>query len=219
MPAALELTALLRRSADFHRELDIALADVPLDDSIHTWLTSATSRVAVEHGISICVVVEAGQLTSAHALFRTQFEATVRALWLFFSATDTWIERYMAAVQAKPLKNPGCAPGMDDMLNDLAATAPPVIAPALVELKSHIWGPLNSFVHSGIHSAALHHSGYSVDSVRDTIRNANGLSAKSAMVIATLTADEPLSARVRDIQLAHLDCLPEIIDAPGRTGP
>lgn len=209
-----ELEAILDRSAELHRALHAALADADLDDSIHTWLTVSTSQIAIEHGISICMLVDTGHLTSAHALFRTQFEAVVRALWLCFAATDEWIDRYMTAVTANPMKDPNCSPGMDEMLKDIAREAPPVIAPQLLELKQGIWGPLNSFVHTGIHPAALQQTGYSLATTLDAVRNANGLSAKAATVIATVVDDEPLASRIRDIQLAHLDCLPPLVTPP-----
>jgi hypothetical protein len=206
-----ELAAILRRSVEFYDALHVTLADAKIDDSAHTWLTVSTSQVAIEHGISICMLVEAGHLTSGHALFRTQFEATVRALWLCFAATDEWLDRYMTAVETNPAKDPNCSPGMDEMLKGIAQNAPPVIAPQLMELKQGIWGHLNSFVHTGVHPAALRLTGYSLETALDAIRNANGLSSQGAMVIATVTDDEPLASRIRDLQFAHLDCLPTIV--------
>jgi len=212
-----EIPALLGRTAGLHKALHEALKDAALDESLHTLLTVSTSDVAIEHGISVCMLVEAGHLTSANALFRTQFEAVVRALWLCFAATDEWLDRYMEAVRANPMKDPNCSPGMDEMLKDIERKAPPPIAPQLIELKQGIWGALNSFVHTGIAPAALRQTGFSFETARDTIRNSNALSSKATMVIATMSDDEQLVQLVIDIQLAHLDCLPPLNPHPTPT--
>lgn len=214
-----QLSSIIQRSVEFYNALHAVLADAEIDDSTHTRLTVSTSQVAIEHGVSICMLVEAGQLTSGHALFRTQFEATVRALWLCFAATDEWLHRYMMAIKANPAKDPNCSPGMDEMLKEIAQNAPPVIAPQLMELKQGIWGHLNSFVHTGVYPAAIQLTGYSLETALDAVRNANGLSSKSAMVIATVTHDEPLSTKIHDLQLAHLDCLPTLVQDAEPTAP
>ena len=83
-----DFQSLLRRSAELHEALKAVLANTEFDDSTHTILTLSTSKVVVEHGISICVLAETGNLSSANALLRSQFETLVRALWLCFAATD-----------------------------------------------------------------------------------------------------------------------------------
>lgn len=203
-----ELQLLLHRSAELHEALGRVLADAEFDDSAHTLLTLSTSQVAVEHGVSICVLAETGNLSSANALLRSQFETLVRALWLCFAATDEWFVKYRAALQADPSKDPNISPGMDDMLKAIAAKAPPSIAPQLIALKAGAWGPLNSFVHGGVHPVALQHIGFDPRTAIGTVRNANGLTVMAFGTAALLTGDQRHSKEVAQIQRRFLDCCP-----------
>ena len=175
----------------------------------------------MEHGISIVLLVEANQLASASVLLRAQFEALVRALWLQFAADDAWIEKYFAALQADPSKDPGNPISVDKMLQHLDAKAPRGIASKLQPLKDAAWGPLNSYVHSGIHPIVHQHTGVSIEFALATLRNANGLTGMTAMLAADAFGDQQKVLSVLDAQYAHLDCLPRLNPnpQPPSTGP
>ena len=94
------------------------------------------------------------------------------------------------------------------MLTDLASRAPPAIASMLQPLKDGVWGPLNSYVHSGIHPIVHQHVGVSVEFALATLRNANGLTGMAAMLAAELSGNPQRVVSVLNAQHAHLDCLP-----------
>lgn len=199
---------LLRRSAELHEALGAVLTDAEIDDSARALLTLSTSMIAVEHGVSICVLAEAGNLSSANVLLRSQFETLVRALWLCFAATEEWFDKYRAAAQTNPRKDPNNSPGMDDMLKAISAKAPPSIAPQLIALKAGAWGPLNSFVHGGMHPIVLQHVGFDLNTAIGTVRNANGLTVMAFATAALLTGDQRHSHAVARIQQRFMDCGP-----------
>ena len=202
------LAMLLRRSSELHQALDAALTGARFVEMPQTPLAIATSKVVLEHGMSICLLVEAGNLASANALLRAQFEALVRGLWDRFAANDDWFAKYWDAARANPTKDPNISWGMDDMLDSIATKAPPQIAPQLVAFKTKAWGPLNSFVHGGVHPIALQVAGPDFDMVAGTVRNSNGLTIMSCAAAATLTGDQRHSHEIALIQRRFLDCGP-----------
>jgi hypothetical protein len=207
------LDALLQRSIDLHQALAGYLTRAAFDDTLHTELTLSTAKVALEHGVSVAVLVEAGHLSSANAVLRTQLEATVRSAWLLYVASDEWLAGYMEKAARNPMKDPGSAPGMDDMIRGIErkaaeGRAPVGVAPQLKVFKEGAWGPLNSFVHSGIHPTTLQATGYPLDGSLGTLMNANGLSIVSAMLIAVLSEDVDVANGIKDAQVSFLDCCP-----------
>jgi len=203
-----DLKTLLCRSSELHQALDAALAGARFVEMPPTPLVVATSKVVFEHGISICLLAEAGNFASANALLRAQFEALVRGLWYCFAANDDWFANYWDAARANPTKDPNISWGMDDMLVSIASKAPPQNAPQLAEFKAKAWGPLNSFVHGGVHPIALQVAGPDFDLVAGTVRNANGLTIMACGAAAILTGDQRDSHEIARIQKGFLDCGP-----------
>jgi hypothetical protein len=212
-----ELAHALDCSLDFFGALAEALDESVEIASRRSLLAQGTASAALEHGFSIVTLVQGGQLASASVLLRAQFEAVVRALWLHYCADDAWIEKYFAAVKANPTKDPGLSRGMDDMLADIAARAPAALANMLKPLKQGAWGPLNSYVHSGIHAVVHQHAGPTTDFALSTLRNGNGLAGMAATLSAIMTGDNEMMRAVVAAQHAHLDCLPPLETPPLQT--
>lgn len=213
MPNALH--GLLRRSVELHHAISEQLPRATIDDSMHADLTLSTAQLAFEHGISIAILVETGHLSSANVLLRSQLEATIRTAWFLYVATDEWIDGYLAKASSNPMKDPGCAPGVDEMIRAIErkateGMAPAGVAPQLKVLKEGAWGPLNSFVHSGIHPTTLQVTGYPLDGALGTLMNSNGLSVVTAMLIAVLSGDATVAAGIQAIQSSFLDCCPPV---------
>lgn len=194
----------------FYSSLAELLVDVEHDGTARAQLSMSMCTIAIEHGISQRVLLSMDSLSSAIALLRVQFETVTRALWLLFAASDHRIDRLAELIAGRSLKELPKAPSMDEMLAALTKSAPPEIARMLGELKKSAWGPLNSYVHGGIHPLMQAHHGYAPEYAIQSLRNANGLSAMAAMLIAVLSGDPEKTRRVREIQLAHLDCLPPL---------
>ena len=209
-PEAADLTALLTRSADFYSALRAVLGD-SLD--VHTrreLLAQGCSAAALEHGASICALLELDNVTSAIVLLRAQVEAVVRALWLHGVATDDWIDNYFAAVRANPEHDPNLTPSVAEMLAAIAQSQHAPAAGMLTSLKNSAWDAYNSYVHSGMQ--AIVHSDVNVPLAYavQVLQTSNGLSGMAATLMAMLTDDVDTVMAVRNAQLAHLDCLPPL---------
>ena len=212
--ALTDLDHVVSASLDFYDALAEILGESVGTTTHRSMLALGTASTALEHGIAILSTVQGGQLASASVLLRAQFEAVTRALWLHFCADDGWIERYFNAVKANPTRDPNISPAMDEMLSELSSNAPPRIAAMLQPLKQAAWGPLNSYVHSGIHAVLHQHVDMTADFADSTLRTSNGLAGMAAMLLAVSSGDEELVHAVAQIQLDHLDCLPPLAPAP-----
>lgn len=194
-----------------YRALAECLTDIEHDGTARSQLAMTMSAIAIEHGISQRVLLSIDSISSAIALLRVQFETVTRALWLHFAASDQRIAKLAELIVGRSLKEPANAPSMNEMLEALAKYAPPVISKMLGELKAGAWAPLNSYIHGGIHPLMQSHHGYTPEYAIQTLRNANGLSMMAAMLMAVLSGDPSVTNRVRELQLAHLDCLPPLV--------
>jgi len=218
-PDAPDLAAVLARSADLYRALHAVLGDTLEVETHRDLLTHGTCSIAIEHGMSVCALVEIENLASAIVLQRPQMEAVLRALWMHDVATDDWIEKYFNALKANPNKDPNCAPKVPDMLDDLAKTRHLPAVRMLNQLKDAAWGPMNSYVHSGIHPIVHQHVDVPPWYAIQILLNSNGLSGMAATVMAILTGNEHIAVAVRQVQLDHLDCLPPLNPAAAQTAP
>jgi hypothetical protein len=187
------------------------LVPAEFDESPHARFTHSTVVLAIEHGVSVVTLIEAGHLSSANAVLRTQLEATVRSAWLLYVATDEWIIDYVEKAKRSPLKDPDGVPKIGEMIQQIEqkaseGLAPIAIAPQFRVFKELAWGPLNSFVHSGIHPTMFQATGYPLDGALNTVKNANGLGVICGMLIAVLSGSQALVAGMNGIQAAFLDC-------------
>lgn len=205
-----DLTALLTRSADFYSALRVVLGDT-LD--VHTrreLLAQGCSGAALEHGASICTLLELDNVTSAIVLLRAQVEAVVRALWLHGVATDDWIDNHFAAVRANPQQDPNRTPPVSEMLAAIAHSQHAPVAGLLNSLKESAWNAFNAYVHSGMQAIVHGDANVPLACAVQVLQTSNGLSGLAALLMAMMTDDVDTVMAVRNAQLAHLDCLPPI---------
>jgi hypothetical protein len=211
VPDSDPLKELLLRTSELYRALAEHLDPAEFDDSPHARFTHSTIVLAMEHGMSVMMLVEAGQLSSANAVLRAQLEATVRSAWLLYVATDEWVINYVEKAERNPLKDPNGAPTIEKTIQQIElkaskGLAPKAVAPQLRLFKELAWGPLNSFVHSGIHPTMLQTTGYPLDGALNTVKNASALAVICGMLIAALSGSQALVDGMNGIQAAYLDC-------------
>lgn len=212
-PTVDDLAHVLQRSMELQDSLRSVLEGTGFDDSVGTFHVLATCDLAIEHGLSICVLVESGSLSSANVLLRTQFEAIARALWMSVCADNEWYGSYVEQTRATPLKLPKCLPTVDRALKELNQQAPH-IAGQLVAIKAAAWDALNSFVHSGAVPAAMQQRGYMPFEAISTVCNANGLTTMAFANMAMLAQDPARMKQLSALQFEFHDCLPPLNPTP-----
>jgi hypothetical protein len=108
--------------------------------------------ISIEHGIAVKTLLETGLYTSALALFRVQFESTVRAYWLLLSATNDQILKFKTTTVTELFKNEKL-PMVSEMIEKLKNIKEiKLIALQFDEFKFYSLKHLNSLVHTGKHS-------------------------------------------------------------------
>jgi hypothetical protein len=205
--------AILIRTARLQREIAAALEHVAPNDDAREFLAQLCARISLGHGVAMTTLAEVDALTSNIAMLRIQYEAVVRALWIYFAANDAYVDSLFDALPERFKKDPEL-PNIATMLAEITEHAPPAVGPMLQDLKTGAWRPMSSFVHTGIMPMKLALSDPRPDSAHDNLRNSNGLSLTAAMLIAYSSGDSNLTRRIRDLQLQFLDCQPPLREAP-----
>jgi hypothetical protein len=201
---------ILRRSALLHGALASAVESVQPRDDGRELVAQLTARIALEHGVAMTVLAEVAALSSKIALLRVQYEALVRALWIYFSADDSYIENIILALDQPFEKDPDLPP-ISSMLSAISADAPRAVGPMLQQLKGGAWRPMNSFIHTGVMPIKIALSDPQSTAIDNTLRNSNGLSLTAAMLIAYSSGDPNLTRKIRELQMEFLDCQPPLL--------
>ena len=165
--------------------------------------------VSFEHAESAKMLIAAGNFTSALGLVRLQYEAFVRAMWLFYAASDIAVSKLMAELTNETSKKAEKIPLLSEMLNKLEGKAPKVALHQLLEFKEYSWKPLSSFIHGGIHAINRHSLGYPEPLLIQVLKASNGISAMVGMLLIILSGDRTQSGKMPKLQFDFQDCLPE----------
>ena len=204
------LNRLLMRSVELERDLTDLLRFDDLGISPR-WSTSrVVCAIAFEHAESVKTLANAGNFTSSVGLLRLQYEALVRALWLYYAAPDSAVEKLAAELTHEAAQRASNLPMAVEMLEQLRqAQAPPAAVEPLFEFREYSWKALNSFIHGGLHAIRRHDRGYPVALLLNLIRQSNRLSLMAGQLLVILHGGRTLAGRIPQLHLKFLDCLPE----------
>lgn len=202
------LNTLLARSA----ELEVVLLPYLEISLRHKSERIEASRimcgVAFEHAESVKMLIATGNFTSALGLIRLQYEALVRAMWLFYTAPENVVSKLLNEFTRAAVGNSEKLAMQAEMLKGLEEKAPSDAMISLVGFKENSWKPLSSYVHGGIHALQRHSKGYPVVLLVDTLKASNALSTMAAMHSIILSFDPSFAGQMRTIQISFRDCLP-----------
>ena len=195
-------------------ELESDLTDLLRFDNLGISPRWSTCRVicaiAFEHAESVKMLANAGNFTSSVGLLRLQYEALVRALWLYYAAPDSAVEKLASELTHEAAQRASNLPMAVEMLEHLRqAQAPPAAVDPLFEFREYSWKALNSFIHGGLHAVHRHDRGYPVTLLLNLIRQSNGLSLMAGQLLVILHGGRTLTGLIPRLQLKFMDCLPE----------
>jgi hypothetical protein len=181
------------------------------DDSEKIAAACSACEVSVEHGRALRLLISGGFGATAASVMRMQFEALVRAMWLFYAASDAAVAKVQAPLGLESEKAAGSLPMLAAMIKELDGKAPQPAVEMVNQFKTTMMGALNSFVHGGIHPLQRHRNGFPEVLAEQVLRNSNGLFTMAAMMLAIFTGDERVIAPMRTIQRDFAECLPELL--------
>jgi hypothetical protein len=165
--------------------------------------------VTLEHAESVKILLASGNFTSATGLLRLQYEGLVRAMWVYYAASDGVVGKMMSELTTESARVANNLPMMSEMLDLLVGKAPKEATDMLLEFKEYSWKPLSSFVHGGIHAVERHGKGYPPPLLIQTLKASNGVSIMAAMLLIILSANPTHAGKIISIQAEFHACLPE----------
>lgn len=187
----------------------LSSVDLPLyDDSQRLRIAHVACSLAFEHWHSVRVLLRSGLLSSAVVVHRSQFESTLRSVWLTYAATDLDVSKLTANLGRDSEQAAKNVPQAQDMMSALAKSGPKEAHAALAGFKENSWKALNSFVHAGIHPLRRHLEGYPAELALSILCNANGLAVLCGMQAVALSGAQPFQKEVLALAARHSSCMP-----------
>jgi hypothetical protein len=200
---------LFEESDQLAAELFAVIGDLPLaNGSEPVRVADLACSLSLEHWFSARILLQGALLPSALVVHRAQFEALTRSIWLTYAATDENIGKFTADLSLDSEQAAKNSPGVDKMMQQIAARAPKPAHDGLLRFKDQSWRALNSYAHAGIHPLRRHEQGYPIKLVRDVLGNVNGLAVFSCMQAVILRGAQPLQQEILDISARYPDCTP-----------
>lgn len=204
------MNTLLSRSADLEQRLLALLAIQPLRQSDRTSASRIMCSVSFEHAESVKMLITAGNFTSALGLVRLQYEALVRATWLYYAASDGMVSKLTTELTNDSARRANNLPMLGEMLKKLEGKAPQQAMDLLHEFREYSWKPLSSYVHGGIHAISRHSKGYPKPLLIQLIKTSNGVSLMVGMLLIIISEDRNQQGKVATLQQDFLDCIPDL---------
>lgn len=175
------------------------------------YLSSATASViSLEHALGILTLIEGSGFTSTFALFRVQYEALTRGIWLLYGASEEWVEKFSAPLTTENAKKANEGPMLSKMLEEIEGKAPDLVTAQLKEFKEYSWKALSSFVHVGLHPLKRQAEGYPLEIIEQVLRQSNGLSLLATMLLTILSGDRRQQGKVAALQCEFAACCPNL---------
>lgn len=201
---------LLNKSHQLEIELISPSIDLDLyDDSQRLLAVASLAMLSVEHSAGVRYLFKTKCIASAFALFRLQYEALVKSLWVFYISKDEDIDSIAGELdEARITKNKKVFPSISKMLEQLLSANTPAHSHvlSLIELKDYSWDAMNSFVHSGLHAVRRNITGYPTELIYTIIKQSNNLLYLSAYLKAIITGNPNAINGVSLARQRHMAC-------------
>ncbi|GAA0403968.1 hypothetical protein GCM10009133_10770 [Cocleimonas flava] len=176
------------------------------DNSDRIRISKIMCSVAFEHAESLKILLASHNFTSAVGILRIQFESYVRGVWVLYAASDTELSKLTAELNNENAKRAERLPMLSAMINKLESKAPENAISPILEFKKYSWGPLNSYLHGGLHAIDRHSKGYPVGILEQALKASNGVNGMVGMFAAVLTGRQDLVKEVSEIYKSYSDC-------------
>ena len=206
----MKINQLLSRSVELEKKIFQNINTEFIACSPRNEASRILSIVSFEHAESLKMLLVTGNFTSSIGLLRLQYEAFVRAVWVFYSASDIAVSKLMSELTAESARKTQKLPMLTEMLINLEGKAPKIVLDQLLEFKEYSWKPLSSYIHGGIHAIQRHSKGYPVQLLIQTVKASNGVSLMAAMFLIIVANDISKRGLMPIIQREFKDCLPDV---------
>ncbi|MDU8498404.1 hypothetical protein RYB01_04320 [Pseudomonas syringae] len=205
------MDSFLERSDELHIEILALLEGAEAFPGMRHQVALVACGMALEHALSLRLLVRAQCFTSALSMMRLQYEALARGVWLLYAATDLQVQILASPLTQGAETAARKMPMFSTMLEQVIEKAPAQASRMLLNFKEVNWHPMNSFVHSGIHPLRRHAEGYPARLIESAVRSCNGLSLMVFQLGVVLTGDPRYEGVVRATQKKYHQILPGLV--------
>ncbi|WP_369928366.1 hypothetical protein [Xanthomonas sp. NCPPB 2632] len=204
------LEKLMQESDDFHAAMEtLRQSGPPIAEGELRFVVSAVSAtLSIEHSAAARLCFAGELASSATAMVRLQYEATVRSAWLLHVATDEEIRLIDGPLDTESDSLARKIPGATTMLKAVTGRAPDGLTVPLQQFHDVTWHRLNSFVRAGIHPIRRQSEGCPVLLACQMLRNANAILHVTYRMLAALTGSAAAMSAVTNLWKTHGHCLP-----------
>lgn len=198
------------RSAELHSAAVASMKDAVPTDHPRTIAAYQCALMSVEHAAGALALLTIGMPNAALALFRPQFEALIRSVWLLEAAEEKWVRQYheVPADASAPADAPALAAMREDLLR-LDDPRSRDVVEHLDEYRAQASDAISALTNGGLHPMSRSGNGDPAGLVERVVRCANGLVCHAAQMAALVSNDAPSSmVAVHALRAQFQDCLP-----------
>jgi hypothetical protein len=164
--------------------------------------------LALEHWTAAKILFSALLLPSAVTVHRSQFESLVRSIWLLHAASDLDVAKLTSSLTNETEQAAKNSTGLQEMISEIQKKCPAEAYNALARFRDNALKPINSYVHTGIHSLNRHATGYPEKLVIDVLRNSNGIALMTFMHKCILANRQDCQRTILGIAAQYPACMP-----------
>ena len=203
------------KSLEFREALHRKIPEVPYTEETEKRILAALTLldIATEHGESIHLLAVNNCYISATSLLRLQYEATLKAAWIYWVAKDHIIDKWHQSLNEENVNRVNnSTPTITDILQELSIGVEKGIVPNALLEKLRQFRQLNkmsnSYVHSGMLAFNRKKEGYPIMGMIQIMQNSNGLESLCCMIAGDMAQNRETMQYLLNIQLLYLECLP-----------
>jgi len=203
-----EIEALIKSTEIFKSDLIENFNHYSLPENPKSKLITSAFDIVLEHSNAISLLISNSLITTALAVFRLQYDALVRQVWLLYVASDLEIAKLslpLTKESAQSVNN--WIPSTNEMLKQLELKAPATLYKTLSDFKLYSSQALNSFVHTGIHAIARKKEGFYSGMVISVLRQSNNLFQMASLALSIDSGNEVLMMDLVNTTKKFPDCL------------
>ncbi len=202
------LASTLSSSAELLSEIRGAWGDVAAGSDPRCRAVTALCQMSLDHASAvqalICTLPQ-----SAISLVRPQFEALVRATWVFHASSARDLQRLLSPLSLDSQQEAEKLPGVQEMLKKLETSGPRGASQLLGRVRENLYGGLNSYLHAGIHPLARQLTGYPEPLLVGVLQNSNALAMLSIIIMAELLPDQAIMPWMHVLHHSFANVLPQ----------
>lgn len=177
-------------------------------DSQQNQLAASACQLCIEHASVVRLAFVVGAPSSGSGLLRLQYEALLRASWLYFVATPAQIGKLGTNLTPEAELAAKNLPSAGEMLSKVLEVAPVGLTAHLAEFNQYSRHALNSYVHSGIHPLRRVRDGFPEEVALTLVRFSNGLLHMAYRTFAMLMGSQRRMDKVTHLYEQFTDCCP-----------